>query len=201
MLSKVIRLLGQQKQFEFMDKPDFVWEERPEIVPGEEDVLFHGTIIDNLKSIKDLGVFPDVGDFVSDAYDRDYEEDQGVEYEELVFAADWEGLETAVTAMVHHVAKKLDKTFHAVTLRDVLEHGLLVAFHYQKEDWEHRETEDEDYYGEFPRQVEPGDWFSRATMVPDDYIYGNTLLMLLYDSGIMDEWWGENATLDSKPVY
>tara|TARA_Y100000310_G_C20693897_1_gene824143 strand:- start:2750 stop:2950 length:201 start_codon:yes stop_codon:yes gene_type:complete len=59
-----------------------------------------------------------LGDFVVDAYADEYES-AGVDFEghvtELSFAADKENVDNAVTAMKHHISKKLNKGWHDVT--------------------------------------------------------------------------------------
>lgn len=138
--------------------------------------LYHGTTVDNEDSIKRFGLMGGVGNFVEHAY-GDYD----VELPDLVFAADKNGLGRAVTAMVHHIGVKLGKNFHSVTDNDILNHGLLVVMkemevgHYGLE---HRPEGDENYRGQHPHTVEPGDYYAES-LGADQFVKGRQLLRLL----------------------
>tara|TARA_Y100000310_G_scaffold160067_1_gene159750 strand:+ start:5251 stop:5781 length:531 start_codon:yes stop_codon:yes gene_type:complete len=142
-----------------------------------EKTLYHGTIRDHADSIRQVGIVPERGDFVSDAYASEYEA-AGVSFEEnvaeLSYAADKENISNAVTAMTHHIANKLNKTFHDVTPVDIRNHGLIVKikgspgeavppspFEQRPEDYDQEwemmgeerglhAVEPSDYYSEYP---------------------------------------------------
>lgn len=138
--------------------------------------LYHGTTVDNEASIRQMGLMGSVGSFVQEAYAEWLE--AGDPLEDLVFAADKRGLNTALTAMIHHISKKLGKDFHAVTDKDILNHGLLVIIHDPENKIEQRPEEDENHRGDYPSQVEPGDYFSEE-MWADKFVKGRALLRLL----------------------
>jgi len=139
-----------------------------------ERSLYHGTIVDNAQSIAEVGIVPQLGQFVKDAYESDYNA-AGVDLEEemtdLSFATDKANLYKAVTAMTHHIANKLGKGYHDVSLQDIRNHGLLVKVKGEPgspdppSPWEQR-PEDDDREWDMMRSerglnaVEPGDYYS-----------------------------------------
>jgi len=137
-----------------------------------EKTLYHGTIRDNADSIRQVGIVPERGDFVSDAY-ADMYEAAGASFEdevaELSYAADKQNIQNAVTAMIHHISNKLGK--NDVGINDIRNHGLIVKikgspgeavppspFEQRPEDydqdWEMMAEENK------WRAVEPGDYYS-----------------------------------------
>ena len=144
------------------------WYKRAEIT------LYHGTIVDNADSIREIGIVPEIGSFVSNAYKDEYEA-AGIPFEEnvaeLSYATDKEDFDKAVTAMMHHIAEKLNKSFHDVTNLDIRNHGMIVkikgspgeavppsSFEQRPEDYD----QDWEMMAE-ERQlhaVEPGDYYS-----------------------------------------
>ena len=123
---------------------------------GSTRSLYHGTLLDHLPSIQQHGLLPEVGPFVSDAYDlnpvdaRDWEPmnedetmDQWIErntrnrdpdyispeamgVEPAVFMTDKKRLEKSLNAIRFNIARKLNKPFHQVSPLDVRNHGLLL---------------------------------------------------------------------------
>jgi hypothetical protein len=149
--------------------------------------LYHGTTVDNEESIRQLGLVGGVGSFVEEAYDEWV--GAGVKIPDLVFASDKQGLERSVTAMVHHISKKLGKNFHSVTDNDIINHGLLVIIHDEENEVEQRPEGDENYRGQYPPQVEPGDYFSEELWV-DKLVKGRQLLRLLERYNQWPRSWG-----------
>ena len=98
-------------------------------IKTSEKTLYHGTTIDNSDSIGEIGLCPEIGQFVTDAYGDEYQA-AGLNIEDLFtplsFAADKENISNAKTAMMHHIAKKLNKNFSHVTLNDIRNHGMIV---------------------------------------------------------------------------
>lgn len=160
-----------------------------------EKSLYHGTINDHADSIRQFGLEPALGNFVSDAYGGDYD-DAGVSFEdnvaELTYATDKENLGKAVTAMTHHIAKKLNKDFHKVTDIDIRNHGMIVKvkgspgaavppepFEQRPEDydldWDMMSAERNLY------AVEPLDYYSEEETAPEDIelITGSALMRFL----------------------
>jgi hypothetical protein len=133
-----------------------------------EKTLYHGTISDFVPSIKKHGLLPTVGEFVKHAYagSVDNIDAEINEYlKDLVFATDKKQLDKAVTAITAQVGIKLNKDFQNVTDEEFKQYGALaiikdgdsVMSHYYPKD-------DENYYGQHPLTVEPGDYFS------DEYV-------------------------------
>lgn len=137
-----------------------------------EKTLYHGTLADNASSIKTMGLMPSVGEFVKDAYDMTgYDVDPDEYLKELVFLTDKQQLRKAVTAITAQVAKKLGKDFHGVTDDEFVRNGALAVVKDgdTKLFMSHRPPGDENYYGQHPYTVEPGDYYSEWH-VPVDYI-------------------------------
>lgn len=168
-----------------------------------ERTLYHGTIVDYEPSIRELGLYGQMGDFQQSAYD-DPGYGEPTENDEVVFMTDKQKLGRAVTAMVHHIAKKLRKGFHDVTDDDIRNHGLLCVAHdmrgpqdVAKKRWEEPDVsqrpEDEDERGvEYPRGAEPGDYYT-PEMMPDQFVKGNGLLRLLQRYGEWPRNYGEEG--------
>jgi hypothetical protein len=148
-----------------------------------ERSLYHGTIIDNLDSIRSIGLQPDIGDFVKHAYGGDYEAGgANIDDEEpAIFLTDKPELEKALTAMKHHIAKKLNKGWHDVTERDVVNHGLLIK------------CKDEDNsiprYDPYHHQPatpggEENDYISTGVLSGDQFIRGNGIIRAMRAAGV-----------------
>ena len=131
--------------------------------------LYHGTSIDNYDSIQNVGLVPDVGNFVRDSYQSDYE-DANVEFDPtpLVYATDKEDLDKAVTAMAYAVTKMLGRhTLHDITLDELKNNGMLVIIKEGQEYMEQRPWEETGPWGDWQGEtdnrypaVEPGDYYS-----------------------------------------
>ena len=152
--------------------------------------LYHGTTVDNEASIRQIGLVGGVGHFVEQAYGEYLE--AGEDLSEIVFAADKGGLGRAVTAMVHHIGVKLGKDLHDVTDRDILNHGLLVIIYDTENRVEQRPEEDENYYGQYPSHVEPGDYFSEE-LSADKFVKGRQLLRFLERYGQWPRTYGPES--------
>jgi hypothetical protein len=158
--------------------------------------LYHGTVVDNEGSIRRNGLIGQVGSFVEDAYGGSLEE--GMDAPELVFAADKAGLNSSLTAMIHHIAVKLGKDFHDVTDTDILNHGLLVIMKDQEAGSYgvmHRPEEDENYRGKHPSFVEPGDYYAED-FTPDQFVKGRALLRLLQRYRVWPRDWSPLGDVD-----
>ena len=151
----------------------------------QERTLFHGTIVDNEESIKQIGLVADdkPGAFVQHAYGGELPEG---EMEGMIFMADKDRISAAVTAMVAHISNKLNKDFHDVTDTDVRNHGLFVVIKDVEPDEDyirHKPEEEEGHYVDHPTTAEPGDYY--APEVGIDYtIRGPVLLKFLRRLGI-----------------
>ena len=83
-----------------------------------EKTLYHGTIIDNINSIKKYGLIPSVGEFVRNSYESDVigcNGDPDYYLKNLVFSTDKQQLDKAINAITAQIAQKLNKGFHDVT--------------------------------------------------------------------------------------
>lgn len=180
-----------------------------------QKTLYHGTTIDKAKKITEEGLWPQTGDFTSQFYgdedgDEDdenydngdlYYEDQ-YKLEELIFAADKEEIDKAVTAMVAQIAVKLNKDLHHVTDAELLRNGALVVI--RDAGWTQRPIEDEDYkwereYGDGSyRHVEPGDHYSDRDE-PFSYILtGKKMFSVLRRLGSLPRDWGPDEDKNNK---
>lgn len=147
--------------------------------------LYHGTSINNYNSIKNIGVIPNVGDFVTDSYQDEYE-NAGVDFDitPLVYATDKEDLDKAVTAMKYSISKYLGKTYHDVTVDDIRSYGMIVIIKNGDNYFNQRPYDNEghrDWQWEtnnmYPA-VEPGDYFSEDS-ISGDILIGNKLIDFL----------------------
>lgn len=150
--------------------------------------LYHGTTLENARDALQHGIWPSVGDFVADMYGlEDYE------HEELIFAADKEGISKALSAMSYHVAKKLHKQAYQLTSKELYQNGAILVLKNGEEDFDHFDPEDYDDIGEHPPAVEPDDYYRRYGIKPDYILTGKKLRRFVtrlglkqdYQSGIM----------------
>jgi hypothetical protein len=157
--------------------------------------LYHGTCVENLGSIKQYGLLPQAGAFVSEMYGLDYAEE---DLPELVFAADKSRLKAAVTAMYVAVARSLGKGvmgMHDLSPLDIRSHGAIVVVKGEPgggeppEGWEHRPADREEYTWEMVNHtrnlhtVEPGDYYSEDQQPFSFVLTGPALIRFLYRNG------------------
>jgi hypothetical protein len=153
--------------------------------------LYHGTIIDNLESIRRFGLIPYRGGFVEEFYSDSENEE---ELPELVFAADKNTINKAINAMLFHIGKKLNKWTSEVTEEDIKAHGLLTiirgdpytgeansSFKQRKEDNKY------DSWKEHPSTVEPDDYYTEDVVPNVDILVGNKLLNFLRRTALLPE--------------
>lgn len=152
-----------------------------------EKTLYHGTIIDFVPSIKQVGLVPSVGEFVKNAYGDSADD---IELDELIFAADKEGLKRSVTAITAQVAKKLNKDFHDVTDEEFIRNGALVKIWDGDLDMKNRPEGDENYYGQHPFTVEPGDYYSDGSVSADEILTGDKMITVLKRYGAWPRTFG-----------
>ena len=153
--------------------------------------------MDNEASIRKYGLTGGVGSFVEQAYRESLE--AGMELPDLVFAADKEGLGRSVTAMVHHIGKKLGKRLHDVTDTDIMNHGLLVIIHDEENRIEQRPEYNENYHDEYPHTVEPGDYYAES-LEGGKFVKGRQLLRLLERYGQWPRTWGIPNSVSMKKM-
>ena len=148
--------------------------------------IYHGTSIDKLESIKKGGLLPLVGKFIMQFY-GEYEDD----LEEVVYMAEEEKADKAISAMVAQVGFFLGKDLWDVTLNEVKKYGVIFEvdasndIYRLEEDGSCIDMENNVYYDEdIPLGVESGDLFSRGDQsVLDEIIVGESLIdfMIKYD--------------------
>ncbi|MCK9459734.1 MAG: hypothetical protein M0R80_08855 [Proteobacteria bacterium] len=161
--------------------------------------------MDNEPSIRQIGLFGQVGDFQSSSgYDDETYGQPPTESDEVIFMADKKGLGRAVNAMVHHISKKLGKGFQDVTDDDIRNYGLLCVMHDEIGPQDNmdkfageratvsRRPEEDKWGEEYPRGAEPGDYYSDSRM-PDQFIKGSALLRLLQRYGEWPRDWGKEG--------
>lgn len=148
-----------------------------------EKTLYHGTTIDNAQQIEKQGLIPQSGEFVSNAYGGDYDEAE-IDLPDLTFATDKENLKNAITAATQHVANKLKKSFHDITDEEFIHNGAIIKIIDGEKYYKYRPKGDENYYGQHPGTVEPGDYYSDDVIFPDEILTGNKLLKLLKRYGL-----------------
>jgi len=157
--------------------------------------LYHGTVIDNMQSIKNIGIIgmdldeaKDQNSFVSDAYSGSYD-DETWDYLKRqnitvpVFMTDKEELGKALGAMKHHISKKLGKSYHDVNDNDIRNHGLLVIIKDEENDYEQSGEEIQPYEQESYFGIEPYDYYADQVS-GDGFLYGNKLITFLNKMGV-----------------
>jgi len=163
------------------------------IILATAKTLYHGTSIDNYDSIKDIGLVPDTGDFVSDSYAGEYEA-AGVEFDpvDVTYATDKEDLMKAVTAMQYAVSKTLGRRYHDVSLDELKGYGMLVIMKEGEEYMERRPVEETGPWGDWQGEtdnrypsVEPGDYFSEDVQGPVEILVGNKMMDFLTRHGAL----------------
>lgn len=166
--------------------------------------LYHGTINDHKDSVEKIGLVGGIGDWVEEAYgidmgaegftDEEIEERMG----DIVFAADKSSMDSATGAIRFHVGKKLDKYLSNVTEEDMEKHGMLVVIKDvevapelsqlgdapEEGEWYHRP--EEDYYGNYPISVEPGDYFFKGDTGIDFVLIGKKMMDFLRRHGALN---------------
>ena len=144
--------------------------------------LFHGTIRDHAKSIDKLGIWPSAGSFVEEMYGDDVDAD---DMPELVFMADKQGINKAVTAMMFQIYRKLGKGWVSeVTEQDIRNHGALCIIREVDDGDYSQRPEDGDDHGEYPVTVEPGDYYGESSVGVDTILTGPALIRYIKRFGI-----------------
>lgn len=141
-----------------------------------EKTLYHGTTAEKARKIELHGLVPQAGDFVSSAYDEVAEVEP---LPELVFATEKQRISVAVTAATQHVANLLGKNFHDVSDQEFFNHAAILKIYDAEQYFEHRPEDDDNYRGEYPSTVEPGDYFTGDVIIPDEILTGNGMVRLL----------------------
>lgn len=152
---------------------EFLTESRPR-------TLYHGTLKANLPSIMQGGLEPRIGAFTSHFYDADEDE-----LEELVFASSRKDIQKGLNAIIHLLKQQGIPS----TPENIIKYGAMVVIKDEFNEFEHRPWDDMNYYGEYPRQVEPGDFYARENVGHTYILQDRKLKDLLRREGF-DAWMG-----------
>ena len=142
--------------------------------------LYHGTLKSNLPSIMQGGLEPRIGAFTSHFYDPDE-----ADLSELVFASARKDIQKGMSAIVH----LLKSQGIPATPENVIKYGAMVVIKDKHNDFEHRPKDDMNYWGEYPTQVEPGDFYSKDNVSHTYILQDRKLRDLLRREGF-DAWMG-----------
>jgi hypothetical protein len=178
---------------------------------AKDRTLYHGTSIDNAKSIMQKGLVPQVGKWVSDSYgasmdlDSESEDYEGLREKpvfELTFATDKEELGKALGGMIAAVAGKLGKQFRDVSDEEIRRFGAIVVMYEAEKDWEKKPKEDSSGQWEYEnpqyQTVEPGDYFSENKKFVDRILVGEPMIRLLRQYGVWPRDWGPDSIKNKK---
>jgi len=151
--------------------------------------VLHGTLVDNVDSIKKLGIVPDIGENVSFSYG---------EYEDLLkpfsFFSGTDDIDRSLSAIKNQVGIKLGKQASEVTDADIVKHGALVVSRVEDTGSIFRVNEggdmtalaDEKAYFEAPVSGETDDIVSSETVKPSGILTGQKLKQFLENRKLIE---------------
>ena len=142
--------------------------------PINEKTLYHGTIIQNIPSIKQNGLMPTIGEFVKNMYTGSVDGNVMDYLEEILYATDKKQIEKAKTAITYQIANRLGKDYHSVTNDEFEKYGALAVVK-NGDDYFDFHSEDDQYYGNAPLGVETGDYYTKNKIKPDYILTGKKL--------------------------
>lgn len=151
-------------------------------IKSEHGKYLHGTLRDNVPSIKNNWIEPKVGHNTSKAY--------GDEVTPAVHLAGENDVKRAYTAMTVHIGHKLNKHCSEVDGNDIEKHGAMVV-HTPKREWDKPHLYDPDKGWEYerddrPESAEPGDYYSHEAIRPTGIMFGTKLREFLKKKGLTD---------------
>jgi len=150
--------------------------------------LYHGTLKANLPSIMQRGLEPRVGFFTTHFYDGD------PDLEELVFASSKKDVNKGLNAIIHLLKRQGIEP----TPDNIIKYGAMVVIKDEYNEFEHRPSDDMNHWGEYPRQVEPGDFYAKQNIGHTYILKDRKLKDLLRREGF-DAWMGtKHPKLQSK---
>lgn len=147
-----------------------------------EKTLYHGTIIQNIPSIEQNGLMPTIGDFVKNMYAGSVDGDIMDYLEEILYATDKKQISKARNAIVFQIASKLNKDYHSVTNEDFRNYGALAVVKDGEQYFDFHSGDD--YYGNIPMGVEPGDYYTKDEIIPDYILTGKKLVSFFRKFGL-----------------
>ena len=151
--------------------------------------VLHGTLVDNVDSIKKLGIVPDVGENVSFSYG---------EYEDLLkpfsFFSGTDDIDRSLSAIKNQVGIKLGKQASEVTDADIVKHGALVVSRVEDtgsifrvgEGGETFTLADEKGFFDAPVSGETDDIVSSETVKPSGILTGQKLKKFLENRKLIE---------------
>jgi hypothetical protein len=142
--------------------------------------LYHGTLKANLPSIMKGGLEPRIGHFTKHFYDDD------PDLEELVFASSKKDVNKGLNAIIHLLKQQGIPS----TPDNIIKYGAMVVVKDEYDEFEHRPRDDMNDWNDYPRQVEPGDFYAREP-VGVTYILQNRKLKDLLRREGFDAWMGK----------
>jgi hypothetical protein len=170
--------------------------------------LFHGTTVDAAMWIRDEGLLPQVGTWVSDAYGQG----GARKLAPLIFAADKGEMWKVVSAVAFQVGRILGKPMEEVTDDEIKEHGAVVKIKEGDKTFKHSlgyETDESGEPGdpihypqtvsddeesglleEYSESIEAGDWFSDKPTPVDAVYTGNQMITLFRRYRAWPRTWG-----------
>lgn len=166
------------------------WYRKSSLSKFAEVTLYHGTTLENARSIMKGLLTPGVGYFVEDMYGSEYDA-AGIDLPELSFAADKHDLRKAVSAMIYQVGRKLGKSYmYDVSIDELRAHGAIIVFSGEggsaepPSPWSHRGKSEVDApEGAFT--VEPGDYYTDWPVRASFYYSGSKLIQFLRRKGFI----------------
>lgn len=146
--------------------------------------LYHGTLKKFVDDIFDIGLLPQVGKFTRHAYDE--YASLGIPLENVVFAADRQGLGKCVSAIIGQMRHRypqwhMTRGWDDITARDFYDKAALLVLK-RAEGRFTRRPEDDD--GQHPPQAEPDDYYHRGADLPDFVLTGRKLEAFLRRNNI-----------------
>jgi hypothetical protein len=151
--------------------------------------VLHGTLVDNVDSIKKLGIVPEVGENVSFSYG---------EYEDLLkpfsFFSGTDDIDRSLSAIKNQVGIKLGKQASEVTDADIVKHGALVVSRVEDtgsifrvgEGGETFTLTDEKGFFDAPVSGETDDIVSSETVKPSGILTGQKLKKFLENRKLIE---------------
>lgn len=160
--SHIEKLIGYDKS---LVAESIVLENRPR-------TLYHGTLRKFAQSILQHGLEPRVGDLVEMGYDEYIQ--AGENPPELVFAADKQGLDACLSAILFLIGRHYQRSKNVE--EDVRRYGALVVIKDENDMFDRRKDGDLEGLDDHPVQVEPGDYYSYIRIKPSFIMVGDRLV-------------------------
>ena len=139
--------------------------------------LYHGTLKRFVPDILDLGLLPQVGAFTAHAYDE-YRR-HGIPLDNVVFAADRQGLGKCISAIIGQMRQV---GMEKITMKDFYANAALLVIKRGERRFQRRP--EDDIVGDHPHQAEPGDYYTRGADYPDIVLTGDRLRGFLRRNGV-----------------